>query len=298
MDYVKSITFVFDDPRWKEKVLWGGGLVLLSSLLSVIIIGVLGFIILAGYGVRLMQNVRDGKEFPLPEWDDWGGDFVRGLKYVVVGLVYAIPLIVFTIPVAIGGALTDNGGAGEFMGASILFCGSCLMILYGIFVFLASPGFTIAFATDENISSGLQFTEIWHWTRQNIGQVIIAIIVVIIAQMVFSLVASVVGTLLCVVGLIVTVPLGTLATTIYQYHIYGQLAYLYPYDGMGGAAAVAGYTAPVSPSPAAAPPAAPAETIVEASDAIDSSPLDESEQSIEDSASDMGMDEDDTEKPV
>ncbi len=251
MDFVKALTFVFDDPRWKEKVIWGTGLVLVSTVLSVIVVGVLGFLILAGYGVRLLQNVRDGKQYPLPEWDDWGGDFVRGFKYLIVGLVYAIPMIVFTIPLVIGGLITDSGNAGEFMGSMILLCGTCLMVLYGIFIFLAAPGFTIAFATDEHISSGLEFTEVWNWTRKNIGQVIIAIIVLIVANTVISFVASAVGTLLCVVGLIVTIPLSILAYTVYQYHIYGQLAYLFPYGGLGGNTVLAGYSDPVTPAPIA-----------------------------------------------
>jgi uncharacterized protein DUF4013 len=299
MDYVKAITFVFDDPRWKEKVIWGTGLVFLSTLLSAIVIGVLGFVILAGYGVRLLQNVRDGEEFPLPEWDDWGGDFVRGLKYSIVGLVYAIPLFVFTIPLIIGGILTDNGGAGEFMGGTILFCGTCLMVLYGIFVFLASPGFTLAYATDEHISSGLQFTDIWHWTRTHIGQVIIAIIVVMVAQWLISFVASIVGTLLCVIGLIVTIPLSMLAYTIYQYHIFGQLAYEFPYGGFGGKLVLADYSEPISPSPAYEAPPVPEEAIEAADDTIDSSPLDESEEELGDSAADVALDEDSEEdKPM
>ena len=234
MDYAKSFTFVFDDPRWITKIAIGTGLVLVSSLLSVILIGFLGFLILGGYSIRLLQNVRDGEEFPLPEWDDWGGDFMLGLKYVVVALIWALPMIIFSVPLGIGTAIADGNGSAQFFGVSILICAGCLMFLYGIFVALAAPGFTISYAKDEQISSGLQFTEIWHWTRENVGQVIVAVLVILLVQFVIGSAASIAGTILCVVGLIVTVPLGTLATSLYQNHVYGQLAYELPYGGFGG----------------------------------------------------------------
>ena len=244
MDYVKSFTFVFDDTRWVTKIAIGTGLVLLSTALTFILVGIVGFFILAGYSVRLLQNVRDGREFPLPEWDDWGGDLVRGLKLAVVGFIWALPIFIFFAPIGIGSAIADSGGAGEFFGVSILLCGSCLMMLYGLFFALATPGFSIAYAQDEHISSGLRLTEIWEWTRANIGQVIIAVIVIIVASLIIQLVAGIAGTIACLVGLIITIPLASLATSLYTYHLYGQLAYQFPYDGVGGA----GDYAPIVPA--------------------------------------------------
>ena len=58
MDYAKSLTFIFDDPRWKEKIAWGAGLVVVSYWFSYLIIGILGMFILGGYAIRLLNNVR------------------------------------------------------------------------------------------------------------------------------------------------------------------------------------------------------------------------------------------------
>jgi len=231
MDYAKALTFITEDPRWKEKIAIGGGVALISILLSFILIGVIGFLIISGYAVRLLQNVRDGKTHPLPEWDAWGDDLVRGFKFLVVSLVWSLPAIIFTIPSTIGGMMTEGGGSAETVGGIIVFCATCLVSLYSLFVALVSPGFTIGFSTDERIGSGLQFTKIWNWTQQNIGQVVIAVIVIIVAGLAISLVGSIAGALLCLVGLVVTLPLIMLITTIYQFHIYGQLAYAFPYDG-------------------------------------------------------------------
>ena len=42
--------------------------------------------------------------------------------------------------------------------------------------------------------------------------------------MLISLVAFIAGIIMCVVGLIVTVPLSVLVQSLFQHHIYGQLA--------------------------------------------------------------------------
>jgi hypothetical protein len=102
--------------------------------------------------------VRDGYEEPLPDWDDWGGDLVRGFKMWLIQIIWALPLILFSMPVAIGAAIADTGSAGEFIGVSLMLCAGCLALLYGLFVALAAPGYTISFAHDESIGKGLALT--------------------------------------------------------------------------------------------------------------------------------------------
>lgn len=233
MDFGKALTFIMEDPRWQQKIAIGTGLVIVSSVLSVVLIGVLGFLILMGYCVRLLQNVRDGQPYPLPEWDQWGDDLVRGLKLFVVMLVWSLPALVLTIPTVIGSTLLDpgSGDAAEFVGSVLLICGSCLVFLYALFLAVATPGFTIAFARDEQISSGLQFRQIWDWTQDHLGQVVIVAVIAMVAGFVIGLVGAIAGALLCLIGLIVTVPLASLVTYLYIYHLYGQLAYAYPMGG-------------------------------------------------------------------
>jgi hypothetical protein len=265
MDYAKALTFLWEDPRWKEKLAIGTGVVLVSLLLSPILIGFVGFLIVMGYGVRVLQNVRDGNQYPLPEWDQWSEDLARGFKLAVVSIIWALPALLLTIPVVMGGVLM---GAGEENGAGFLTAiggltfglGNCLVVLFSIFYALVTPGFTTWFARNEQISDGLKLTEVWEWTRRNLGSVVLVMIAYIIASIVISTVASIVGTVLCIVGLIVTIPLGTLATYLYQYHLIGQLAYKdrtgAPYYVPPAPAPGATYAAPPPVTPAA--PAAPA----------------------------------------
>ena len=75
------------------------------------------------------------------------------------------------------------------------------------------------------------------------------------------------ASILCIVGLIVTIPLGMLATYLYQYHLIGQLAYKertgQPYyvpaaPIMPAAPAYQAPAQPVAPPPAP-PPVPPAD---------------------------------------
>lgn len=219
MDFVKALTFMWEDPRWKEKIAIGAALALFSPLIVPVIL-------IMGYGVRVMQNVRAGQQYPMPEWNDWSGDLVRGFKLGVVYLIWALPIILVTIPLTVGGIMTDSdSGFAETLGITIIVGTSCLSLVYGIFLMLMTPGFTIWFARDEEIRSGLQLSEIFEWTRHHLADVLLFTLAYIVASFVISTVASIVGVLLCLVGLIVTIPLGTIALYLYQYNLLGQIAF-------------------------------------------------------------------------
>jgi len=231
MDIVKPFTFLTEDERWLEKLGIGVAVILISMLLSVVLIGVVGFFIIMGYSIRLLQNVRDGVAKPLPNWDRWGDDLFDGFKLMVASMLYALPIMILTIPVVIGAAIAESSSSGESVGFLLLACGTCLTLLYALFLSVAQPGIVISFARDKTIGSALRFGDIWEWTRRNIGPVIIAALVYLAASAVIPFAALLVGALLCIVGLVVTLPLSTLVLSLVQAHLYGQLAYA---DPMGG----------------------------------------------------------------
>ena len=177
MDIGRALTYFTEDERWVEKTAIGTGLFLVSSLLSVVLIGLLGFFILFGYMVRLVQNVRDGVQPALPEWNQWGDDLVRGVKLACVYVVWALPIIFVSVPLSIFGAILDESFRyGDDVMGLFLLCSFCLTFLVAIAYAVLQPGFTIAFARKEQISDGLQASEIWNWTRDNIGNVVIVAI--------------------------------------------------------------------------------------------------------------------------
>ncbi len=223
MDIARALTFFTEEDRWIEKTTIGTLVLLVSSLLSVVLVGVVGFFILTGYGVRLMRNVQQKTRPVLPEWDQWGEDLTRGFKLFLVMLLWSLPIIVAVIPTVFGAMLADSGGGGEIIGGILLLCGSCVTILYALFLMLIQPGITIAFARNEQISDAFQFTAIWQWTRDQIGNVLMVAIVYVVGSLIISTVAGIVGMILCGIGLLITIPLGVVISTYFQYHLYGQL---------------------------------------------------------------------------
>lgn len=236
MDIGRALTYFSEDERWVEKTAIGTGLLLISSLLLVALVGVLGYFILFGYLVRLLQNVRDDVHPVLPEWDRWGDDLIRGVKLACVYLVWTLPIMLVSAPLFIVGVvISENVRSPDGdIGVILSVCALCLQFFVGIAYLVFQPGFTIAFARNETIKDGLQVSEIWDWTRDNIGNVAIVAILTVIASMIITTVGSIVGLILCVIGAVVTVPLSQLIIYYFQSHLYGQLARVAGEGAAGG----------------------------------------------------------------
>ncbi len=223
MDIGKSFSFIFEDPRWINKILIGTVVLLVSSLLSPILIGILGIAIVTGYALEVLRNVRRGDKYPLPEWQDrWGEWLVLGLKLFVVVLVWSLPILVVSLPMAIGLSLTEQQGA-EMIGGLLAVCFGCLVLLWTVVLIVATPAIYIRLAESEQISAGLKFGDILSFTRDHIGEVIIATLLYLVASLVIGTLGAIVGMILCLVGLIVTVPAAQLITMLVQSHLYAQV---------------------------------------------------------------------------
>ena len=225
MDFGKAFTYMFQDPNWLAKLGIGTLLVLLGIFLSPVIIGLLPLIIVMGYALVALDNVRMGHEHPLPEWQDWGRFFMLGLKLTVAMFVWALPMILGFVPVLAGSVLSDSSnanGAGA-LAALLIICGTCLMFLWGIFIALLTPAIYARVAATGRFGAAFELGKIWEFTKDNLGNVILAIVLVWLA----SLVAAIAGTLgflfLCI-GALITIPLATLWQYLVQAHLFGQIA--------------------------------------------------------------------------
>lgn len=249
MDIGKSFSYIFEDPRWLTKVAIGTLVLLVSSILTSILVGFLGYFIVAGYALEVVRNVRRGDPYPLPEWRDrWGEWLVLGVKLFVAILVWSLPLIIVSLPMIVGFALTgdqDTAGVGWIIGA----CMSCLVLLWGLVVLLVTPVIYIRLAETEDLSGAFRFGDILSFTREHLGEVVIVTIVYVIASIVVGLIGTVVGLILCVIGVVITLPAAQLITMLIQSHLYAQV-------GRTHALQPAYAAAPMPP----APPAPPAES--------------------------------------
>lgn len=225
MDIGKSLTYYTEDPRWVNKILIGTGVLILSSLFSVLLVGLIGYLIVIGYSLDVLRNVRNGEQTPLPEWKDrWGEWLVQGFRLMVATLVWSLPAIIVSVATIVPFAMAgSNSDFWITMGGLGIACLSCLIVLWSIIVVLALPGISIRIAETERLGAGLAFGDILAFTRQHLGNVIVVSIVYIIAAIVLSILGSLVGALLCGIGLFVTLPLATLLTYLIQAHLYAQV---------------------------------------------------------------------------
>jgi len=193
MDIGKSFTYVFDDEKWITKVLVGGLFILASGFL-------VGIPFLVGYMLQTMRNVRQGVEKPLPEWDNLGEKFREGLILALVYIVWAIPIWILAVIAVIAGALSGSGSdAAVAVGSTLSICISCLIGLWGIVIAVLTPALFIRFAEKPEFKTGFEFAELWQITRENIGNIIIAVLLYWVADFISGF-----GLILCGVGVLFT----------------------------------------------------------------------------------------------
>ena len=193
MNFGKSFTYPFEDKEWVTKLLIG-------SLLSVI-----PFVNLAtyGYALRIVKNVADGVEQPLPNWDDLGDYFVKGLIATLGTLVYFLPVIALSVVIAVFSALAGydaSSNSGQFTPFVLCVWGlSCTMGLYALFVSLILPAAYAKYAISGEFGAFFRFREILPFITSNLGDYIIVLILAWIAYFVASF-----GVILCGIGIVFT----------------------------------------------------------------------------------------------
>jgi hypothetical protein len=227
MDIGKAFTFMFSDPDWLRKLGIGTLVMLAGIIFSPVLIGLIPLVIVTGYTLDVTRNVLDGQTNPLPQWEDWGGFLSRGFKLCVVYIVWALPLIVAVIPWAIGAAISGNasytnGGGANILGSLFMFCGGCLMVLWTIVLVVMSPAIYVKVARTDSIGAGLDIPALWTFTRNNLSNVIVAVLLYLVAGFIASI-AAMLGIIAIVIGLLVTIPLAALWQMLVEAHLFGQV---------------------------------------------------------------------------
>jgi len=186
INYGKAFSFMFEDKNWVGKMFLGA----VFNLLSVILIGI-PFIL--GYLLELAKNSSQGKEIPLPEWDNLGDKFVRGLIYLVIIIIYSIPgVILHFIPCV----------------------GYCLGPLYSLALLFILPYVTLKYALTGNFEDVFRFNEMFDFIQRNINSLIIVVLLSIALEII-----AMFGLLALVVGILFTVFWASLAI----FYLYGKV---------------------------------------------------------------------------
>ena len=208
-DFAKPFTYVFDDPRWMQKVLIGGLFYLAGFL-------IIGWFFVLGYLARVARNLISDQPTPLPEWDDLGGFFNDGARLIGVVLVYILPVIfviaVMMIP-SIAMTSIDNEAA-QFFGSSMAGCLWCLMVPLSLAIMVFMPASLLFAAVEQRLGAGFDFARIWPFIRNNIGNYLLAVVVYLVARFLGGF-----GIFLLCVGVVFTAFWSMLITT----HAFSQV---------------------------------------------------------------------------
>jgi hypothetical protein len=206
MDFGLSFSFPFQDEDWIKKIV-------LTAVIS--LIPLIGQFALMGWMVELTRRVIRGDAEPLPDWADFGGILVLGLKMFVIGFVYALPLIIFALPMGVMSALLDNESAVALY-TFVMMCFSCFAVIYGLALAYFFPAAVGELAATDDLGAAINPTKIIAHVRAAPSAYLLALLGTIVAGFLAGF-----GIILCFVGVIFTI--------VYAYavqgHLYGQ-AYL------------------------------------------------------------------------
>ncbi len=206
MDFGLAFSFPFQDEEWVKKVV-------LTAVIS--LIPFIGQFALIGWLVELTRRVIRGDAEPLPDWADFGGILVLGLKMFAIGFVYAIPLMFVAIPMVIFDALIDSDSAVALY-TIVTLCFSCFALIYGLALAFFVPAAVGELAATDNLGAAINPTNIIAHVRAAPSAYLLAFLGTIVAGFLSGF-----GIILCFVGVILT----AVYASAVQGHLYGQ-AYL------------------------------------------------------------------------
>lgn len=209
MDVARSFRYMFEDENWVIKVLVGG-------VLSIIPIA--SFLV-GGYMIEVARNVALGVADGLPEWDDWGQKFTRGVLSWLISLVYNLPLILLAMCLGLVLAVTEEG---ENVRALLSICFSLPLALYALVAALWLPAARLHYAVTDNVAAAFQFRDIFNFISANLSNYALAIGAVIGAAIVVALVATLVAGITCGLGALLSPFIGFLGYAVMA-HLIGQV---------------------------------------------------------------------------
>ncbi|MBN1149449.1 MAG: DUF4013 domain-containing protein, partial [Anaerolineales bacterium] len=206
MEFGKAFTFPFDDQEWLTK---------LGIAALVMLIPIVGQFIVIGWALEVTRRVIQREPQLLPDWSDFVGHLVRGLKALVIGLVYALPIIL--VSACQQGSLIAVQESGDETVMSVVtvltICLSCITLIYSIFMGLVLPAAMAKFAATGQLGAAFRFGEVFGLVRAAPA----AYVIVLVGSFVASIIAML-GMVVCVIGVLFTAAYASVINA----HLYGQ----------------------------------------------------------------------------
>jgi hypothetical protein len=219
-DIGRPFVYVFEDKDWITKVLIGGAVFLGSFMLSLVLIGLAGFLLIAGYQRRVSMAVAEGAELPIPDlFAQPGEDMVVGLKMMAIGFVWVLPALVLRVIgviamlviSAVGGGNDDAAAVGGF----VMIGTSCLALPLQILGSAIALIGILRFWDTGELGAGFRVGEIMAFAKRQWVNLLLSLVVMMGA----GIAAEMVGFLLLCIGIFFTMFWSNLATA----HALGQI---------------------------------------------------------------------------
>ncbi len=211
-DFMASLGVVGQDPAFVRKLLIGS-LVMLAGFF------ILPLPLLVGYHFRVLRRTALGEPRPLPEWDDWGGLFIDGLRVMALLLVHQLGFLL-GIGLPLGGVLLVSSALHDGTGALV----ALLLVPLALLVVVAAVTLAVYL---QVVQIRLALTDDWgaacepsanvSFMRRNVGTLLLAFAVLLVTNFIAQF-----GVLLCCVGVLPA----TLWSQIAFHHALGQAARL------------------------------------------------------------------------
>jgi hypothetical protein len=167
-----------------------------------------------GWALRVARNVMNGAEQPLPELD-FGGDLLRGFFGFLIGFIYTLPSSILSTFSGWIEGLSMHGSSEVIWGAA-LFTSLVGVVSFflGLFTSFLGLGAVANYIAKDDFGAAFRLGEVWQLVTANAGDWILVMVGTFIA---LGLIGPL-GTIACVVGVILTLTYGLAVSG----HLLGQ----------------------------------------------------------------------------
>jgi hypothetical protein len=164
-------------------------------LLSIIVIGLVGYILLFGYYLEVMRRVHAGMATPLPDWNDLGSYITRGFMASIGTLVWLVPFVaVATCGFAAGASMNDDAGS------SLILATSCFLVPLSIALgVLILPVVIARYAVTGDFGAMFQFGAIFSEVQRGFVPLLITFVMSLVVYFV-----AYIGLIACFIGIAFT----------------------------------------------------------------------------------------------
>lgn len=183
MEIVESIKYPTTDNDWIKKVVIGGILGMIP---------IVNFIV-QGYYLKILKGSIEKNKSGMPEWEDWGNLFIKGLIVFIISIIYMlIPIIVISISVG-GAILAAISGGTEAMLAAIGAAAGGLLIAFILMLIsiLLLPMALAIYAKEESFGSAFRLGEIISRIFSNLGSYILVYLVIIVLGIIVGIITGI-----------------------------------------------------------------------------------------------------------